>query len=266
MTDVLVLLPPSEAKTEPATGPRLDLAAMSLPALRPARRRTLTALVRLARGDLETARTTLKLSPGQVDEVRRDATLRAAPTAPAAEVYSGVLFGALDAASLPPAARARLDAWVLVWSGLWGAVRLSDPIPAYRLSGAVSLPGLGPLAAHWRPALARALRPLADVEGQVVLDLRSGTYTGSWTPSGPRGLTVRVVQEQAGTRTVASHANKAAKGRLVRSLALALADQPDPCTPDELLDVLRAAGHRLEPGPRGTTAGPRVVDVVVEAL
>jgi cytoplasmic iron level regulating protein YaaA (DUF328/UPF0246 family) len=242
---------------------------MSLPALRPARRRTLTALVRLARGELETARTTLKLAPGQVEEVRRDAGLRAAPTAPAAEVYSGVLFAALDADSLPPAARARLDAWVLVWSGLWGAVRLTDPIPAYRLSGAVSLPGLGPLAAHWRPALTRALRPLADLEGQVVLDLRSGTYAGSWSPPGGRTLTVRVVQEQAGARTVASHANKATKGRVLRTLALTLADQPDPGTPDELIDVLRACGHRVEPGSGGSggsAAAPRLVDVVVEQL
>ena len=68
--------------------------------------------------------------------------------------------------------QARLADWVLVWSGLWGAVRLTDPIPAYRLSGAVTLPGPGRLAAFWREPLRRALaEPARD---GLVVDLRSG--------------------------------------------------------------------------------------------
>ena len=37
-----------------------------------------------------------------------------------------------------------------VTSALFGLVRPGDRIPAYRLSGDVSLPGLGPVAGVWR--------------------------------------------------------------------------------------------------------------------
>ena len=53
----------------------------------------------------------------------------------------------------------------------------------------------------------------------LVVDLRSGTYAASW--NGPPGRTaaIRVIHEQGDRRTVASHFNKATKGRLLRALA-----------------------------------------------
>ena len=132
---MLVLLPPSEGKTVPVEGPSLDLAGLSLSALNPARRKVLSSLVSLCRSTPADALEVLGLSAGQAMEVQRNRGLRRAPTAPAWQVYSGVLFAALDVGGADPVARARLTDWVLVWSGLWGAVRLTDPIPAYRLSG-----------------------------------------------------------------------------------------------------------------------------------
>jgi hypothetical protein len=259
---VLVLLPPSEGKTAPVEGPALDLTALSLPALNPARRTVLSSLVRVCRSTPAEALKVLGLSAGQASEVQRNKGLRRAPTAPAWQVYTGVLFAALDVEGAQASTRARLDEWALVWSGLWGAVRLTDPIPAYRLSGAVTLPGPGRLATVWRGPLSRALAEPA--RNGLVVDLRSGTYAASW--QGPPECTaaIRVIHEQGDTRTVASHFNKATKGRLLRALA-----ESDACpeTIDELVDAIRAVGFRVEPG-AGQRKGPttHTLDVVVEAL
>jgi cytoplasmic iron level regulating protein YaaA (DUF328/UPF0246 family) len=260
---VLVLLPPSEGKATPAAGPPLDLRALSLPRLAPTRRRVLAALTRLCRTDPEAARLALGLSQRQAPDVAANARLRRAPVAPAAEVYTGVLFTALDHAGADPGPRARLDAWVLVSSGLWGAVRLTDPIPAYRLPGATTLPGVGRLVTCWREPMARALGPVC--RDRVVLDLRSGTYAAMWAPPPASTVVARVVHEAGGRRTVASHANKATKGRLLRALARSLDGEHDPATPDELVDAIRMAGFVAEPQ-HDPSPGPLVVDVVVAEL
>ena len=93
----------------------------------------------------------LGVSPGQAAEVAVDAELRGAPAAPAAEVYTGVLYERLGLPALPARAQRR----VLIASALWGVVRPEDRIPYYRLSAKAKLPKVGALAAFWRPALAR---------------------------------------------------------------------------------------------------------------
>jgi cytoplasmic iron level regulating protein YaaA (DUF328/UPF0246 family) len=260
---VLILLPPSEGKTPPAGGPALDLAALSLPELGGARRTVLDALVTLCRTDPDGARQVLGLSPRQAEEVTRDAGLPEAATAPAWQVYTGVLFAALDPGGLPPAALDRLTAATLVWSGLWGAVGLGDPIPAYRLAGGVTLPGPGRLSTFWREPLSRAMATRAH--DQLVLDLRSSTYAASWAGPPGRSVSVRVVQERAGARTVAGHFNKATKGRLLRALAVS---GSAPTTPDELVDEVRALGFQIETGPHAPRSGRggHCLDLVVDHL
>jgi uncharacterized protein len=261
---VLVLLPPSEAKTGPTQGPALDLASLCLPSLNPARRKVLSSLAGVCRGTPADALGILGLGAGQVAEVQRNRSLRKAPTAPAWEVYTGVLFAALDVGGADPSTQARLVDWVLVWSGLWGAVRLTDPIPAYRLSGAVNLPGPGRLASFWRAPLHKALRvPARD---GLIVDLRSGTYAASWNGPPERTAAIRIIHEQGNRRSVASHFNKATKGRMLRSLAQSDAA---PETVDELVDAIRSVGFRVEPeaaslGGRGQRA--RTLDVVVDSL
>lgn len=260
---MLVLLPPSEGKSAPAGGPPLDLDSLSLPGLAPARRAALAALIDLCRGDEARARAVLGLSARQAGEVGRNAALDRAATAPAAAVYSGVLYQALAYGELAAAARRRVDAEVLVWSGLWGAVRLTDHVPAYRLAGSVSLPPLGPLPSFWRAPLASTLAELAEQE--VVLDLRSGTYSASWTGPLHRTLVGRVIHDSGGRRTVASHFNKATKGRLVRALA---EQGGQPGTPEELIDAIRSAGFRAERARDDAAPGrrPPVLDIIVTAL
>ena len=83
-----------------------------------------------------------------------------------------MLYEALDYAGLTAAGRRRADEQVAIASALWGLVRPTDLIPAYRLSAGTALPGLGPLARAWRDPVSSAI---AAVDGLIV-DLRSGGY------------------------------------------------------------------------------------------
>ena len=235
---VLVLLPPSETKATGGDGAPLDLAALGHPALTPVRGRVAAALVRSA-ADPVAARAALGLSERQADLVQANAALFEAPTLPGLRRYTGVLYDALGYDTLPRAARARADELLVVASALFGLVRATDRIPAYRLSGGSVLPELGPLPALWRPVLGPVLRA---VDGPV-LDLRSGAYA-ALAPV-PGAITVRVLTEHAdGSRSVVSHFNKHHKGLLVRALVSSRAQLDDLAG---VLRVTRRAGYRVEP-------------------
>jgi uncharacterized protein len=262
---VLVLLPPSEGKAAAGSGPALDLGSLALPALTDARREVLGALVGLCSGDEAKAREVLGLSEGLRGEVARNAALREAPALPAGEVYTGVLYDALGLATLGAAARRRAARSLLVFSGLWGAVRVDDRIPPYRCSMGVRLPGPGALGPFWRGPLGRVL-PEAAGDG-LVLDLRSSAYAAAWKPAGAlaeRTATVRVLQvrtvDGVERRTVVSHFNKATKGRLVRDL---LVRGMEPRDPAALVEVLAGAGYRVEARAPERAGRGWVVDVLV---
>ncbi|CAL9433345.1 peroxide stress protein YaaA [Streptomyces sp. enrichment culture] len=265
---MLVLLPPSEGKAEGGQGRPLDLDSLSLPGLNPVREAVLDELVTLCRADEEKAREVLGLSQGLRGEVTKNAGLREAPTRPAGQIYTGVLYDALDLASLGPAARRRAARELLVFSGLWGAVGIEDPIPSYRLSGGVKLPGAGPLGRYWRGPLESVL-PEAAGDG-LVLDLRSSAYAAMWKPKGAtarRTATVRVLQSKVvdgvEKRSVVSHFNKATKGRLLRAL---LESGAEPATPGELAATLRELGYVVEGDDADSAKGPTALDVVVTEL
>jgi cytoplasmic iron level regulating protein YaaA (DUF328/UPF0246 family) len=268
---VLVLLPPSEGKAAPPRrGAPLDLGRLSFPELKPVRSQLLTSLVELCSGDVEKSRATLGLSPGLTAEIERNRSLLRSPARPAADVYTGVLYDSLGLASLPPDARRRANRSLLVFSGLWGVLRLGDRIPSYRLSADVTLPGLGTLTSLWREPLAVAMETVTAKH--LVLDLRSSSYAPLWRATGAvadRTVELRVLQERTpgdpGSRVVVSHFNKATKGRLVRSLLMSGAT---PRRPVDLVRVLGELGFVAEPTPGFThrPGRPHQVDVVVTAL
>src|SRR3954447_4103330 len=262
VASVLILLPPSEAKTSPRRGKPLDLDKLSSPELTLARAEVLDALVRLCTTDIEAAAHTQGLGPTQPDEVLRNARLATAPTARADQVYSGVLYATLGLMSLPSAARRRATSWLSVTSGLFGLVRPDDRIPAHRLSGDVSLPGLGTVSTYWSRHLDPAVRHAAGAG--LVVDLRSSTYAAFWRPAADlaaRTVTLRVLHEVDGSRKVVSHFNKATKGRIVRAL---LEDGAKPRTPAQFADHLLGLGWKVEVGDSGR--GGTRLEVVVDAL
>jgi cytoplasmic iron level regulating protein YaaA (DUF328/UPF0246 family) len=234
---VLVLLPPSETKSPGGAGIPLDLDALSFPSLSPVRARLVDALLALA-DDPPSARAALGLSAQQDGEIARNAALLTAPTAPALERYTGVLYDALDVRSLTRAGRSRAAARLAVGSALFGLVRDGDRIPAYRLSAGSQLPGLPTLRALWKPALSPLLAEVDD----LVVDLRSGSYA-TLAPV-PGAVTVTVLSERPdGSRAVVSHFNKAHKGRLARFLATTTAEPTDV---GRLRSLLRRNGFPVE--------------------
>ncbi|GAB3089181.1 peroxide stress protein YaaA [Nocardioides zeae] len=258
---MLLLLPPSEGKSAPTRGKPLDLGSLSFPVLTPGREEALDALVALCSADPAAAAEVLGLGPTQTGLATRNADLRTAPTARAEQIYTGVVYDALDAATLDAPARRRLRR-VAVTSSVFGLVRLADRIPSYRLSGDTTLPGLGSVAAHWRRHLGEAVAE--GVGSGVLVDLRSGTYAAFWRPEGDvarRTVTVRVLHEHQGTRKVVSHFNKATKGRIVRAV---LTDGGTPRTPAAFATQLRDLGWYVEEG--APTARGTQLDVVVAEL
>ena len=214
---VHILLPPSEGKTAPTTGPSLDLTTFShseLSAPRQAVGEELTA-VSTAGNALEILKAGERTRP----EVVAQRHLWDLPCAPAYAVYTGVLY---EAATLGPK-----DS-VTIFSGLFGTTSGTDLIPAYRLSMNVSLPAIGPLKTFWRAHLA-ANPPFADPAGPTV-DMRSGTYQ-VWNPPG-EWWDIRV-RDSSGK--VITHMAKHYRGLLTRALLDARSD--------EVGDVARTLGE-----------------------
>jgi len=242
---VLILLPPSEGKTRPARGKPLDLSQLSLPALTPARRAVLDALVRVCRTRPADALTLLGLSPTQDHLVVRDAELESEPTSTADRIYTGVLYDALDLRGLDAAARRRASRQIIISSALFGAVRINDRIPAYRCSAGATLPGCGALNSHWRSALGPVMTEM--VGDRLAVDLRSGPYASMWRPTralAQQLVTVRVLAEHRdGRRVTVSHSNKATKGFLARAL---LVSPEVPRSLDGLAHIWSRAGYVVQ--------------------
>jgi cytoplasmic iron level regulating protein YaaA (DUF328/UPF0246 family) len=237
---VLILLPPSETKRAGGDqDTRLDLAALSLPELTRARRETLRDLRALSR-DRAGAIAALRLGPTQHAEVAINRSIGTSPTMPAIDRYTGVLFDALDAASLSPSEREHLGRTVLIHSAALGPVGALDAIPAYRLSHDSRLPGRS-LRAIWSTPVAEVLarRP------GLILDARSEGYAALGpAPAHDRSIFLRVVAAHPdGRRRALNHFNKHAKGLLARALGVS---EAEPDSVDDLIDWGAATGFRLE--------------------
>ena len=236
---MIVLLPPSETKRAGGEGPPLRLEALGSPSLTPLRSQLVDELVALA-ADEPASLAALGISASQRAEVERNAQLHTAPTMPAIERYTGVLYDALDIGSVSRATASRARSRLAVGSALFGVLRADDAIPAYRLSAGSKLPTGSTLAARWKPLLEPELARIAAED--LVVDLRSGSYAALGRL--PSAVQVDVLAERAdGTRSVVSHFNKAHKGKLARALATTRAEPHDAAG---VAAVARRAGMRVE--------------------
>ena len=236
---MIVLLPPSETKRAGGDGPPLRLDALGYPALTAVREELVDELIELS-ADRPASRRALGISEKQDAEIDRNSELWTAPTLPAIDRYTGVLYDALEVGSLKGASAQRARARLAVGSALFGLLRAGDEIPAYRLSAGSKLPGGLTLAGRWKPVLEPVLAKIAATE--LVVDLRSGAYAALGRI--PGAVEVDVLSERPdGKRTVVSHFNKAHKGRLARALA---AGRTEPSDAAGVAAVARRAGMRVE--------------------
>ncbi len=265
---MLILLPPSEVKAPGGASPPLGRGSVPLgtPTLGADRAAILDAVARLCRADRDTAVAALHLPPAVADEaIRANRALRTSPTMPALDRYAGVIYAALDAATLTPGQREAAERCVVVFSGLFGVVRAGDLIPAYRVPAKAVVLGTGSLASYWRARFPATLAPLLGA--QFAVDLRSTDYAAMWTPTGPlrhQVLGVRILCERrVGRRKVArsiSFHSKNGKGLLTRSLLAAAAGGASPASVDDVAALGAALGWR--PEVRSIQGGVPALDLV----
>jgi cytoplasmic iron level regulating protein YaaA (DUF328/UPF0246 family) len=190
---MLILLPPSEGKNQPAGKSKLNLTQLAFP------------------------RELLAIRSRQLTK-----PLATAPSAKAIDVYSGVLYQALDWGSLSPTAKARGDKSLLIVSAIFGVLRPSDVIPNYKAKIKSS---------DWKAVL----KPVLDgLDADLIVDCRSSTYAGVWQSPPDRTVAVRVFKKEKGKISVITHLSKKYRGELTRVLLKA---GKVPKTPEDLLAI-----------------------------
>jgi cytoplasmic iron level regulating protein YaaA (DUF328/UPF0246 family) len=190
---MLILLPPSEGKNQPTTKANINLAKLVFPK------------------ELLAIRSRLLTKP-----------LANSPAAKAIDVYTGVLYKALDWNSLSPTAKTRGEKSILITSALFGVLRPSDVIPNYKAKIKTS---------DWKAALKPALDGLG---ADLIVDCRSSTYVGVWQSPPDRTVSVRVFKKEKGKISVITHLSKKYRGELTQVL---LKSGKVPKTPEDLLDI-----------------------------
>lgn len=221
---MLILLPPSEGKSQPKSRRHFDVERLAHRELSDSRLQMANALVKLC-AQPKRAATTLGLGPKQLQEIEDNAGIWVSPVAPAIDLFDGVLFQALDYASLTVSQRKRADDCLLIFNALTGVACANDLLPRFRLSADVTLPSVGNVGTFWAKHLSQAIKP---EPGELVIDARSGVYTRFWKPSLKRDfdfVALKIVQRVGSGKSqkivAVSHFNKASKGLLVRDMLTA---------------------------------------------
>ena len=246
-----ILLPPSAGKTTKESTNHLQLEKLWQAEHLPQPRRQLiddvqnTAL-------LADAAQIFKLGPKNAHEISQNLEVYDAPALAAWQLYDGVLYQAAKFAQIfssgdssqgsqgqvgnhrgdqpqgsqGQGGQGQLEELTLVFSALFGPVRLTDLITPHRLSGSVKLPGQGSVASIWSKALKELLTQ--QLSGHVIVDLRSAEYGAMYRPL--RGgecvmlnIGVAKVNPATGKRSVVSHWAKHTRGLLAGALLRAVA-------------------------------------------
>ncbi len=251
-----ILLPPSAGKTTKETTNHLQLEKLwQEEHLTQTRRQLIDDVQNTAL--LADAAQIFKLGPKNAHEISQNLEVYDAPALAAWQLYDGVLYEAAKFAQIfssgepsqgsqgqvgnhrgdqpqggqgqadqSQGLQRQLEELTLVFSALFGPVRLTDLITPHRLSGSVKLPGQGTVASIWSKALKELLTQ--QLSGHVVVDLRSAEYGAMYRPArGGECLTLNIavakVNPATGKRSVVSHWAKHTRGLLAGALLEAVA-------------------------------------------
>ena len=207
----MLLLPPSEGKATGGGSRRGGWApdvGASGNRLHERRLAVVEALAAVGGGDE-------KLLGVKGDHLRRaqsaNVSLIGAPTLPAWQRYTGVVWDHLDPATIPAAARRR----IVVVSGLLGVSRADDPLPDYRLKMGANLAPLGKLSTWWREPITAEMHRLG--RSRFIVDLLPQEHRAAVDLAGCQGVSVTLADPSG---KPGGHFAKAAKGELARAILI----------------------------------------------
>lgn len=254
-----ILLPPSAGKTTKETTNHLQLEKLwQAEHLTQTRRQLIDNVQNTAL--LADAAQIFKLGPKNAHEISQNLEIYDAPALAAWQLYDGVLYEAAKFAQIfsygacaqdgqgqadqSQGLQRQLEELTLVFSALFGPVRLTDLITPHRLSGSVKLPGQGSVASIWSKALKELLTQ--QLSGHVVVDLRSAEYGAMYRPT--RGsdclllnIGVAKVNPATGKRSVVSHWAKHTRGLLAGALLRAVAGGQLAASDGDVDEILQVA-------------------------
>jgi len=269
-----ILLPPSAGKTTKESTNHLQLEKLwQAEHLTQTRRQLIDDVQNTAL--LADAAQIFKLGPKNAHEISQNLEVYDAPALAAWQLYDGVLYEAAKFAQIfssgepsqgsqgqvgnhrgdqrqgsqgqgnqPQGGQRQLEELTLVFSALFGPVRLTDLITPHRLSGSVKLPGQGSVASIWSKALKELLTQ--QLSGHVVVDLRSSEYGVMYRPArGGECLTLNIgvakVNPATGKRSVVSHWAKHTRGLLAGALLEAVASGQLAASDGDVDEILQVA-------------------------
>ena len=272
-----ILLPPSAGKTTKESTNHLQLEKLwQAEHLTQTRRQLINDVQNTAL--LADAAQIFKLGPKNAHEISQNLEVYDAPALAAWQLYDGVLYeaakfaqifsygacaqdgqgqgqgnqpqgsgqgqGGQSQADQSQGLQRQLEELTLVFSALFGPVRLTDLITPHRLSGSVKLPGQGSVASIWSKALKELLTQ--QLSGHVVVDLRSAEYGAMYRPT--RGsdclllnIGVAKVNPATGKRSVVSHWAKHTRGLLAGALLEAVASGQLAASDGDVDEILQVA-------------------------
>lgn len=270
-----ILLPPSAGKTTKESTNHLQLEKLwQAEHLTQTRRQLIDDVQNTAL--LADAAQIFKLGPKNAHEISQNLEVYDAPALAAWQLYDGVLYEAAKFAQIfssgepsqgsqgqvgnhrgdqpqgsgqsqadqSQGLQRQLEELTLVFSALFGPVRLTDLITPHRLSGSVKLPGQGSVASIWSKALKELLTQ--QLSGHVVVDLRSAEYGAMYRPT--RGsdclllnIAVAKVNPATGKRSVVSHWAKHTRGLLAGALLRAVAGGQLAASDGDVDEILQVA-------------------------
>jgi cytoplasmic iron level regulating protein YaaA (DUF328/UPF0246 family) len=141
----------------------------------------------------------------------------------AIDVYTGVLYKALGWQSLNKSSQSRGQRSIAIISAKYGVLKPLDEIEPYKQK-------IDNAAMR-----AQVTETLSARKATLIIDCRSSTYKGVWTPPHNKTVEIRVFTQVDGVKKVITHMSKKTRGDVVRIL---LEIKKIPTSPAELCAIL----------------------------
>lgn len=252
MGDWVLLIPPSESKaTPPGNGMLFTNAYKSkrtnaFKELNPLRERLIAAVEEALARRAGLEQVFDVRGPALDEAIRANRHLFESTSMPARDLYTGIMYEAIDYKTLGKAEKDRFNKQVLIFSGMFGLVRPTDRLPPYKLKMSGNLGGMvGRVSNYWRAPVSEVLR--RELKGKVVWNFLPDTHQRVWDGTGEIAanhsvkFVKRVVRSGVAEWKTISHHSKSLKGALIRHLL-----EKDASSPKALMDFEHPDGYRYD--------------------